>query len=193
MRQTFITATIVGMLGAHSLDAQDSNNNLNSAQVTETEKKPPEIEARPQERDITAMADGGEWVEEYVSEDGEDLYQTLCSGCHMSTGAGAIGAGKYPALSRNPNLRYCPQPKCSAMVATAGPLQPCAKCPACRQEFCFFCLQEWHGVQKTCQEFAEELEKRMDGKLNETLAMNEWFATGCVKKCPGSLRSSWWA
>tara|TARA_R110000850_G_scaffold102824_2_gene212441 strand:+ start:3635 stop:4171 length:537 start_codon:yes stop_codon:yes gene_type:complete len=106
MRQTFITATIVGMLGAHSLDAQDSNNNLNSAQVTETEKKPPEIEARPQERDITAMADGGEWVEEYVSEDGEDLYQTLCSGCHMSTGAGAIGAGKYPALSRNPNLEY---------------------------------------------------------------------------------------
>lgn len=56
MRQTFITATIVGMLGAHSLDAQDSNNNSNSAQVTETDKKPPEIEARPQERDITAMA-----------------------------------------------------------------------------------------------------------------------------------------
>lgn len=27
-----------------------------------------EIEARPQERDITAMADGGEWVEGYVSE-----------------------------------------------------------------------------------------------------------------------------
>jgi hypothetical protein len=90
-------------------------------------------------------------------------------------------------LSRKPNLRYCPQPKCSAMVATAGPLQPCAKCPACRQEFCFFCLQEWHGVQKTCQEFAEELKARAEGKLNETLAMNEWLETAYVKKCPTCL------
>ncbi|KZZ27571.1 hypothetical protein A3753_30870, partial [Sulfitobacter sp. HI0082] len=49
---------------------------------------------------------GGEWVEEYVSEDGEELYQTLCSGCHMADGSGAIGAGKYPALSGNPNLEY---------------------------------------------------------------------------------------
>ena len=60
----------------------------------------------PQVREITAMADGGEWVEEYVSEDGEKLYQSLCSGCHMADGSGAVGARKYPALIGNPNLEF---------------------------------------------------------------------------------------
>ena len=49
---------------------------------------------------------GGEWVEEYVSEDGEKLYQSLCSGCHMADGSGAVGARKYPALIGNPNLEF---------------------------------------------------------------------------------------
>ncbi|MFG6538970.1 c-type cytochrome [Sulfitobacter sp. CS16] len=108
MRQIFFSATIVGILGALPLYAQDNDANTRAAQATEPEtgETSPEGEARPQERDIIAMADGGEWVEEYVSEDGEELYQTLCSGCHMADGSGAIGAGKYPALSGNPNLEY---------------------------------------------------------------------------------------
>lgn len=106
MRQTFITATIIGVLGAVPLYAQDNTEATREAQATETRETTPEVEARPQERDITAMADGGEWVEEYESEDGEELYQSLCSGCHMADGSGAVGAGMYPALSENPNLEY---------------------------------------------------------------------------------------
>ena len=100
MRQIFFSAMIVGILGILSLYAQNNDANTRAVQATEPEtgETSPESEARPQERDITAMADGGEWVEEYVSEDGEELYQTLCSGCHMADGSGAIGAGKYPCL-----------------------------------------------------------------------------------------------
>lgn len=46
----------------------------------------------------------------YSSTDGEVLYQTLCAGCHMPDGAGAVGAGHYPALKDNPNLEYAAYP-----------------------------------------------------------------------------------
>ncbi len=35
---------------------------------------------------------------------GEGVYADLCQGCHMPGGVGAVGAGAYPALARNPNL-----------------------------------------------------------------------------------------
>ena len=66
------------------------------------------VEARPEERAISAIASfeaGG-----YTSTDGETLYRTLCAGCHMPDGAGAEGAGVYPALSGNPNLEYAAYP-----------------------------------------------------------------------------------
>ena len=46
----------------------------------------------------------------YTSTDGEELYQSFCSGCHMPDGAGAEGAGVYPALANNPNLEYAAYP-----------------------------------------------------------------------------------
>lgn len=33
--------------------------------------------------------------------EGKALYNAICSGCHMSDGAGAIGAGKYPPLAKS--------------------------------------------------------------------------------------------
>lgn len=33
--------------------------------------------------------------------DGADLYNSVCSGCHMPDGQGAVGAGKYPALANS--------------------------------------------------------------------------------------------
>lgn len=33
--------------------------------------------------------------------DGKELYNSVCSGCHMPDGQGAVGAGTYPALSGN--------------------------------------------------------------------------------------------
>ncbi len=105
MRQKFITTLVLCALStqpvwAQTSDPSDTGQTTSSAEQSQTE-------ARPQERDLTEMADGGEeWVQEYTSSDGEELYQSLCSGCHMTDGAGAVGAGAYPALRDNPNLEY---------------------------------------------------------------------------------------
>lgn len=36
--------------------------------------------------------------------DGKGIYNAVCAGCHMPDGAGAVGAGYYPALAGNENL-----------------------------------------------------------------------------------------
>jgi mono/diheme cytochrome c family protein len=35
---------------------------------------------------------------------GAEIYRHLCQGCHMAEGQGAVGAGRYPKLARNPAL-----------------------------------------------------------------------------------------
>ncbi|MEP7097911.1 MAG: cytochrome c [Dokdonella sp.] len=35
---------------------------------------------------------------------GEQIFQHICQGCHMPDAKGAIGAGNYPALAKDPNL-----------------------------------------------------------------------------------------
>src|SRR5215468_12437113 len=40
----------------------------------------------------------------FMSQSGEALYADICQGCHMPGGVGAVGAGAYPALARNPKL-----------------------------------------------------------------------------------------
>lgn len=49
-------------------------------------------------------------AEAYTVTDGEAIYASLCSGCHMPDGGGAVGAGHYPALSGNPSLEYASYP-----------------------------------------------------------------------------------
>jgi mono/diheme cytochrome c family protein len=36
--------------------------------------------------------------------DGRQIYEKICQGCHMADGAGAVGAGHYPALAKDPTL-----------------------------------------------------------------------------------------
>jgi len=36
--------------------------------------------------------------------DGRQVYQNICQGCHMADGGGAVGAGHYPALAKDPAL-----------------------------------------------------------------------------------------
>jgi mono/diheme cytochrome c family protein len=36
--------------------------------------------------------------------DGRQIYERICQGCHMADGAGAVGAGHYPALAKDPTL-----------------------------------------------------------------------------------------
>jgi mono/diheme cytochrome c family protein len=40
----------------------------------------------------------------FMPRSGEALYADLCQGCHMPGGVGAVGAGAYPTLARNPKL-----------------------------------------------------------------------------------------
>jgi mono/diheme cytochrome c family protein len=40
----------------------------------------------------------------FRQQDGAALYRSICQGCHMPEGVGAIGAGAYPALAGNANL-----------------------------------------------------------------------------------------
>ena len=49
--------------------------------------------------------------------EGADIYATVCAGCHMPEGQGAIGGGAYPALSGNENLEY---PDYAIFIVTNG-------------------------------------------------------------------------
>jgi mono/diheme cytochrome c family protein len=42
--------------------------------------------------------------ETFPEQGGPALYKAICQGCHMPDGMGASGAGKYPALAKNPKL-----------------------------------------------------------------------------------------
>jgi mono/diheme cytochrome c family protein len=39
-----------------------------------------------------------------TSTDGEQIFQHICQGCHMSDASGAVGAGHFPALARDATL-----------------------------------------------------------------------------------------
>ena len=40
--------------------------------------------------------------------DGAQIYQQICQGCHMPEGRGAQGAGYYPAFAKNSNIASAP-------------------------------------------------------------------------------------
>jgi len=42
---------------------------------------------------------------QFNEQSGEALYANVCQACHMAGGEGAVGAGRYPALARDENLR----------------------------------------------------------------------------------------
>ena len=48
---------------------------------------------------------------------GEQIYKSVCQGCHMPDGKGAAGAGRYPSLANNGNLEY---PEYAIFVITYG-------------------------------------------------------------------------
>jgi mono/diheme cytochrome c family protein len=40
----------------------------------------------------------------FIEEGGEAIYANICQACHMEDGKGAVGAGNYPPLAKNPKL-----------------------------------------------------------------------------------------
>lgn len=48
---------------------------------------------------------------------GARVYVEVCQSCHMANGAGAVGAGRIAALTKNPNLAY---PEYPIAIVTGG-------------------------------------------------------------------------
>jgi len=46
----------------------------------------------------------------FSEQTGEALYTNVCQACHMANGEGAIGAGRYPSLAKNPKLETDAEP-----------------------------------------------------------------------------------
>ena len=40
----------------------------------------------------------------FTEQGGEAIFKNVCQGCHMPDARGAVGAGMYPALAKNPKL-----------------------------------------------------------------------------------------
>jgi mono/diheme cytochrome c family protein len=40
----------------------------------------------------------------FTEQGGEAIFKNVCQGCHMPDAKGAVGAGMYPALAKNPKL-----------------------------------------------------------------------------------------
>ena len=62
----------------------------------------------------TALAQNGQRTfssgYRFVEMSGEELYDSVCRGCHMADAKGATGAGSYPSLAANPNLQAAGYP-----------------------------------------------------------------------------------
>jgi mono/diheme cytochrome c family protein len=46
----------------------------------------------------------------YNFQGGEAVFKNICQGCHMANAQGAVGAGAYPALAKNPKLEVAGYP-----------------------------------------------------------------------------------
>jgi mono/diheme cytochrome c family protein len=40
----------------------------------------------------------------FTTTSGQEIYEHVCQGCHMPDARGAVGAGHYPALAKDPTL-----------------------------------------------------------------------------------------
>ena len=46
----------------------------------------------------------------FTEQGGEAIFKNVCQGCHMPQAQGAVGAGMYPALAKNPKLETAGYP-----------------------------------------------------------------------------------
>lgn len=46
----------------------------------------------------------------FTEQGGEAIFKNVCQGCHMPDAKGAVGAGMYPALAKNPKLKVAGYP-----------------------------------------------------------------------------------
>lgn len=64
-------------------------------------------------QDTTAGDDSQAWFASssvLTQSTGKGIYDAVCTSCHMADGAGAVGAGHYPALADNEMLEFADYP-----------------------------------------------------------------------------------
>ncbi|RVV98662.1 hypothetical protein EKE94_07055 [Mesobaculum littorinae] len=110
MKTALVTTVFLGaasMAFAQSAELE-TDADTDTAQAAETGA---EVGMKPQVAEMSEIADQASFgAAGYTSTDGEALYQSLCAGCHMPDGSGAVGAGAYPALRENQNLEFAAYP-----------------------------------------------------------------------------------
>jgi mono/diheme cytochrome c family protein len=57
-----------------------------------------------------AGAQEGRRRQGFTEQGGEAIYKNVCQGCHMPDAKGAVGAGMYPALAKDPKLEVAGYP-----------------------------------------------------------------------------------
>jgi mono/diheme cytochrome c family protein len=65
-------------------------------------------------------ADFASTPQQLAQRSGEQVYQAICQGCHMSQAQGSQGAGFYPALASNPKLTAAAYPVAVVMNGLHG-------------------------------------------------------------------------
>ena len=60
-------------------------------------------------------------------------------------------------IQKNPNLKWCPNPKCSVVVKAAGSKKT-SKCPKCQTLICNKCNREGHSGKSCEGAFQKEIE-----------------------------------
>ncbi len=59
---------------------------------------------------LLGLGAGGQAQAQAIGASGEEVYRSICQGCHMADGSGAVGAGRYPALASNQTLSVAAYP-----------------------------------------------------------------------------------
>jgi mono/diheme cytochrome c family protein len=74
--------------------------------LSQTGGPPPPRSAQQRQEGAASDSHGFVSATRFGQQDGRALYASICAGCHMPDGRGAVGAGAYPALARNEKLEF---------------------------------------------------------------------------------------
>jgi mono/diheme cytochrome c family protein len=78
--------------------------------------------ASPAKAPLAGDAADGAFVarDKFSETNGEQMYRRVCAACHMPDAKGAVGAGYYPSLAKNPKLEAGGYPLSVVMLGLNG-------------------------------------------------------------------------
>jgi hypothetical protein len=90
------------------------------------------------------------------------------------------------ALKQDPNICWCPFPRCTNAIYRDPEEEPKMQCNACSYQFCAECSEAWHG-DMSCEEHAKIKAKIESSAEKQIPLFNMWTnkRAKLVKPCPG--------